>query len=217
MRRHQYQRCGGPRWFAPYFFGRRAGGRGFGGWFLDGGELGGHGFGMGRKLASVDLQLLILGLLEDKPRHGYEIIKALDERSKGFYAPSPGMVYPALTYLEEIGRATVETQGARKLYHITELGREHLEEHRARTDALFAQFGRVGERMDHLRRAMRSEESGEDTVSDERRGSKPLLKARRALKSALAEGWNGSAEEQERIAAILLRAAEEISGKKPRE
>ena len=70
--------------------------------------MGGRAFGMGRKLASVDLQLLILGLLAEKPRHGYEIIKALDERSKGFYVPSPGMVYPALTYLEEIGHATVD-------------------------------------------------------------------------------------------------------------
>ena len=76
--------------FGPHFFGRHAGGRGrFGGWFADGGEFGGRGFGMGRKLASSDLQLLILGLLADKPRHGYEIIKALDERSKGFYAPAP--------------------------------------------------------------------------------------------------------------------------------
>jgi DNA-binding PadR family transcriptional regulator len=220
MHRHQSYHCGGPRRLEPYFFGRHSGGHGFrrfGGWFADGGELGGRGFGMGRKLASVDLQLLILGLLADKPRHGYEIIKALDERSKGFYAPSPGMVYPALTYLEEIGHATVEALGARKLYHITELGREHLEEHRARTDALFAQFSRVGERMEHLRRAMRHEETGEDAAGDDRRGSKLLLKARRALKSALAEAWNGSSEEQERIAGILLRAAEEISGKKPRE
>jgi DNA-binding PadR family transcriptional regulator len=220
MHRHQYHRCGGPRRFGSYAFGRRGDGGGsgrFGGWFTDGGELGGRGFGMGRKLASVDLQLLILGLLEDRPRHGYEIIKALDERSKGFYAPSPGMVYPALTYLEEIGHATVETQGARKLYHITELGREHLEEHRARADALFAQFSRVAERMDHLRRAMRSEETGEDTATEDRRGSKPLQKARRALKSALAEAWSGSAEEQERIAAVLLRAAEEILRKKPDE
>src|SRR5579863_2576903 len=100
----------------PHFFGRH-GGRGFGGrfggWFAEGGELGGRGFGMGRKLASADLQLLILGLLADKPRHGYEIIKSLDGLSKGFYAPSPGMVYPALTYLEEIGHATVETEGTR--------------------------------------------------------------------------------------------------------
>src|SRR5271156_1031737 len=119
-----------------HFFGRHHGGRGFGHFgrgFMDGGEPGGRAFGMGRKLASTDLQLLILGLLAEKPRHGYEIIKALDERSKGFYIPSPGMVYPALTYLEELGHATIETEGSRKLYHITELGREHLEEHRART------------------------------------------------------------------------------------
>ncbi len=183
--------------------------------------MGGRGFGRGRKLASVDLQLLILGLLDEKPRHGYEIIKAVDERSKGFYAPSPGMVYPALTYLEEIGHATVETEGTRKLYHITDLGRAHLEEHRSEIDALFAQFSRIGERMEHLRRAMRSEESRDGTRSeggggDERRGSKPLMRARRALKSALADKWDSPAEEQERIAEILRRAAEEISGKEPR-
>jgi DNA-binding PadR family transcriptional regulator len=200
----------------PHFFGRHGGGRGFGGrfggWFADGGELGGRGFGMGRKLASADLQLLILGLLADKPRHGYEIIKALDERSKGFYAPSPGMVYPALTYLEEIEHATVETEGTRKRYHITELGRRYLEEHRSAADSLFAQFGRVGERMESLRKAMRAGEH-ELHADDEQHGSKPLMQARRALKAALADKWDGSAEEQERIAKILLRAAEEIGGK----
>src|SRR5580658_8614693 len=134
-----------------HFFGgpRKGFGRGrLGGWFADGGELGGRGFGMGRKLASGDLQLLILSLLEEKPRHGYEIIKELDERSKGFYAPSPGMVYPALTYLEEIGHATVAVDGARKLYRMTEAGAEHLEKNRTTADALFAQFRKVGERMD---------------------------------------------------------------------
>src|SRR5208282_2720120 len=141
-----------------HFFGRHQGGRGFGHFgrgFMDGGDMGGRAFGMGRKLASVDLQLLILELLAEKPRHGYEIIKALEERSKGFYVPSPGMVYPALTYLEEIGHATVETEGARKLYHLTDPGRAYLEEHREEADALFAQFTRVGERLEHMRRIMR--------------------------------------------------------------
>src|SRR5579863_670405 len=149
--------------FHHHFFGRHHGGRGFGAFgrgFIDGGGLGGRGFGMGRKLASVDLQLLILGLLAEKPRHGYEIIKALDDRSKGFYVPSPGMVYPALTYLEEIGHATVETEGTRKLYQITEAGRQHLDDHRDRAEALMGQFERVGERMDRLRRAMHAEETG---------------------------------------------------------
>src|SRR5579871_6322474 len=80
----------------------------FGRGFLDG-DPGSRGFGMGRKLASTDLQLLILRLLAEKPRHGYELIKELDERTHGFYVPSPGMIYPALTYLDEIGHATVET------------------------------------------------------------------------------------------------------------
>jgi DNA-binding PadR family transcriptional regulator len=197
-----------------HFFGRHQGGRGFGHFgkgFMDGGDFGGRAFGMGRKLASVDLQLLILGLLAEKPRHGYEIIKALDERSKGFYVPSPGMVYPALTYLEEIGHATVEADGARKLYHITDAGKEHLDSNRSTADALFAQFGRVGERMDRVRRAMRVEETGEESAADhERRGSKELQRARRELKAALIDKWDASREEQQRVTEILKRATAEI-------
>jgi DNA-binding PadR family transcriptional regulator len=195
------------------FFGRHHGGRGFGpfGRGFMGGDMGGRAFGMGRKLASVDLQLLILGLLAEKPRHGYEIIKALDERSKGFYIPSPGMVYPALTYLEEIGYATVEVDGSRKLYHITEAGKEHLENNRSTADALFAQFGRVGERMERVRRAMHAEETGAESAAEhERRGSRELLQARRELKAALADKWDSSREEQQRLVAILKRATAEI-------
>jgi DNA-binding PadR family transcriptional regulator len=204
----------------PHFFGRHHGGRGlgrFGRGFIEGSGIGGRGFGMGRKLASVDLQLLILRLLADKPHHGYEIIKALDERSRGFYVPSPGMVYPALTYLEEIGHATVEAEGTRKLYHITDAGREHLAEHRAAADALFAQFGRVAERMERVRRALNVEETGEEFESEaERRGSRELMRARRELKLALAGKWDSSPEEQRRIAEILKRAAAEITAKEPR-
>src|ERR1700722_9808522 len=141
------------------FVGRHRGGHHafghFGRGFMESGGMGGRGFGMGRKLASGDLQLLILKLLAEKPRYGYEIIKELEERSKGFYIPSPGMVYPALTYLEEIGHATVQVDGARKLYNITDSGKQHLSQNLASADALFAQFGRVGERMDRVRRAMR--------------------------------------------------------------
>ena len=200
-----------------HFFGRHHGGRGFGHFgkgFMDGGDRGGRAFGMGRKLASVDLQLLILGLLEEKPRHGYEIIKALDERSKGFYVPSPGMVYPALTYLEEIGYATVEADGARKLYQITDAGKKHLESNRSTFDALFAQFGRVGERMDRLRRAIHIDETGEEVAGEqERLGSKELMRARHDLKRALADKWDSPLEEQQRIVEILKRATEDILAK----
>jgi DNA-binding PadR family transcriptional regulator len=202
----------------PHFFGRHGGGRGFGrfgGWFADSGDLGGRGFGRGRKLASTDLQLLILDLLAGKPRHGYEIIKALEERSKGFYVPSPGMVYPALTYLEEIEHATVETEGTRKLYRLTELGRAHLEEHRDEVDALLVQFSRVGERLEHMRRIMHSSQAADANEGDEgtARCSKTLMRARRMLKLALAEKLDAPAEEQQRVADILKRAAREIGGK----
>jgi DNA-binding PadR family transcriptional regulator len=192
------------------YFGSRHGrnlGR-FGKGFTDNDNLGGRPFGMGRKLASGDLQLLILALLAEKPRHGYEIIKALGERSQGFYVPSPGMVYPALTYLEEIGYATIEADGARKLYHITDAGRAHLEENRAAADALFSQFERVGQRMERVRSALRA--GARDDESVRMSGSKELLRAHRDLKSALAAKGEASLEEQQRIAAILQRAATEI-------
>jgi len=179
-----------------HFFGRHAGR---------------HGFGVSRKLGSADLQVLILRLLDEKPSHGYEIIKALDEHSNGFYVPSPGMVYPALTYLEELGFATVEAVGARKQYHISAAGKEHLEKNRAAADALFAQFGRVGERMDRVRRALDAEDADEEPTADqERHGSRELHRARRDLKLALLDKWNSSREEQQRIAAILKRATAQI-------
>jgi DNA-binding PadR family transcriptional regulator len=127
------------------------------------------------------------------------------------------MVYPALTYLEEVGHATVEAVGARKLYHITDAGKEHLDGNRGTANALFAQFGRVGERMDRVRRAMRAEEAGEGDSEErrehERRGSKELQRARRELKAALLDKWDSPREEQQRIAEILKRAAAQILGR----
>src|SRR5271154_5801805 len=140
---------------------RRHGLGGFAAGLMGGRGFGGGDFRTGRKLSSGDLQLVILALLAEKPRHGYELIKALDERSGGFYVPSPGMIYPALTYLEEIGHATIEVVGARKQYHITESGKEHLAKNSTAADALFTQFSRVGERLEHLRRIMGADETGE--------------------------------------------------------
>jgi DNA-binding PadR family transcriptional regulator len=198
MGRHHHERHG---------FGR------FGGGFMEDGGPGGRGMSMGRKLASGDLQLLVLALLAEKPRHGYEIIKALEERSKGFYTPSPGMVYPALTYLDEIGYATVEADGSRKLYHITPAGQTQLDDNRSVVDSMFAQFERVGAKMDRLRRVFSDETAGaEEDLGSGRRGSTEVLRARRELKSALGEAAD-SAEEQERIAEILRRAAAEIRTK----
>lgn len=194
-------------------FGRQHGDRGlerFGKGFMGGDGTGGRAFGMGRKLASVDLQLIILVLLAEKPRHGYDIIKALNERSKGFYVPSPGMVYPALTYLNGIGHAVVEADGPRKLYHITEAGRDYLKEQQVTADTLFAQFQRVGDRMDRLRRAMDSDTDDPSVTDCEEHGSQEFMRARRDLRSAITGKADSSIEEQQRVAEVLQRATAEI-------
>lgn len=179
--------------------------------------LGGRAFAMGRKLASAELQLLMLRLLADEPHHGYQIIKALDERSNGFYVPSPGMVYPALTHLEDLGHALVQTDANRKRYHITDAGRRHLEEHRPAADALIAQFERVADRMERVRHALNAEQgANEPETRPQRRGSKDLLRARHDLDLALAGQWDGPREQQQRIVEILQRAAADIAAKEPR-
>ena len=68
------------------------------------------------------------------PSHGYEIIKALEEKSSGFYSPSPGVIYPTLTFLEEAGYVTAATEGNKKVYSITQAGRDYLAENRDTVD-----------------------------------------------------------------------------------
>jgi DNA-binding PadR family transcriptional regulator len=103
---------------------------GFGGGHHHGGRGGRHGFGggrMGRLFEQGDLRFLILTLIEEKPRHGYEIIKAIEDKLLGLYSPSPGVIYPTLTLLEEMGYATVAlAEGNKKLYAITDEGRAYL-------------------------------------------------------------------------------------------
>ena len=80
----------------------------------------------GRMLAQGDLRLIALALIAEAPRHGYEIIKLVEEKTADWYSPSPGIVYPTLTYLEEAGYVTASTEGSKKLYAITEEGRAYL-------------------------------------------------------------------------------------------
>jgi len=172
--------------------------------FVGGAGLGGHGFRMGRKLASGELQIVLLVLLEQQPSHGYELIKALEERSGGFYVPSPGMIYPALTWLEEVGYASVEADGAKKLYRITDSGREYLKENRDAADAMLSQLERIGSKMGRVREIF----SGWDDHSAD-----VVREARRELRRALREKVHASGKEATRVAAILKRAAAEILGK----
>jgi len=75
-----------------------------------------------------DLKYVILDLIKDKPRYGYEVIRILEEHSHGFYTPSPGAVYPTLQLLEEMGYITATQQDGKKVYTITDEGREFLTE-----------------------------------------------------------------------------------------
>lgn len=123
----------------------RARWEGFSGW----GPQGGHGRWKGRAarlFEQGDLKYVILRLLEEKPRHGYEIIKELESRFGGSYAPSPGTVYPTLTMLEDLGYArVVPEEGGKKIYEITDEGRKHLAEHSTTVNDIFDRIARFVE------------------------------------------------------------------------
>jgi DNA-binding PadR family transcriptional regulator len=113
------------------------------------GFMGRHGRGFGgdreRLFDSGELRLVILQLVAEKPSYGYEIIKAIEERLSGGYAPSPGVVYPTLTLLEEEGYATSSTEGNKKLYTVTELGTEYLKTNQATIKAIFGRMEQAGD------------------------------------------------------------------------
>ncbi len=118
------------------------GGRRFGG-HRGGGLGGGRGGRLGRIFDHGDLRYVLLHLIAEKPRHGYELIKAIEEQLGGMYSPSPGVIYPTLTLLEELGYLRPETaEGSRKLYSITEEGTGFLAANRAMVDAV---LGRMAE------------------------------------------------------------------------
>jgi DNA-binding PadR family transcriptional regulator len=182
-----------------------------------GGRFGGSDFGSGdgrmprgRKFTSDDLQLLLLALLAEEPRHGYELIKALEVRSNGFYTPSAGMVYPALTYMEELGYVTVEAQGNRKRYALAADGEAYLAANREQVDLMFAKLGHFARKMDSVRRAFAGEGDADDASDTPGGWLLAFTQARRALKHALLLRDNASVEEQRRLADILARATAEI-------
>jgi DNA-binding PadR family transcriptional regulator len=129
--RFDFARRGG---YGHPFFGHGEDGgfdRSHGGPFERGGRFFEHGM----------LRLIILALVAEQPRHGYEIIKELEERTMGLYAPSAGVIYPTLTLLEETGDIQVQsTDGAKKLYEVTEAGQATIESNRKAIDAVFARF-----------------------------------------------------------------------------
>ena len=187
---------GGRRW-------RRHFGGGFGGRHgMGGGDM----MRAGRMLATGDLRLIALALIAEQPRHGYEIIKLLEDKTAGWYSPSPGIVYPTLTYLEEAGYVTAQAEGAKKLYTITDEGRAHLEENRDFVDAVLERLGAMGERVTRMRRRAQSEE-------DERRGPSvsPMVRAAiENLREIAAKRLEDDADAEAKVVEILVAAASQL-------
>ena len=101
------------------------------------------GFGRGRgrserPFEQGDLRWLALDLIATQPRHGYEIIKEIEDMFSGQYSPSPGIIYPTLTYLEETGLVASDAQASKKLYSLTEEGKASLTENHEAVEAVRA-------------------------------------------------------------------------------
>ena len=183
MSRHGWE-CG-EEGQPPKFIAMR-GGRGFsfgpGGFHFEfgdgpGGRGRGGSRGRRRMFEGGELRLVLLKLIADEPRHGYELIKAIEDLTGGDYAPSPGIVYPTLTMLEDMGLiAEKKSKDSKKIFEATKEGRAHLEENSEEVEEL---IGRLEEAGSHRRRNHRPEMG------------RAVGNLMTALKNRVAhEGWN---------------------------
>jgi DNA-binding PadR family transcriptional regulator len=191
----------GPRGFGPIpeaILAMGLGGRGWKSgpwdWDFEFGGPRGRG-GRGRVFEAGELRLVLLRLIAEQPRHGYDLIRAVEELTHGTYAPSPGVVYPTLTMLQDMGLIREqEAEGSRKLFAVTPEGEAYLAERKDEIDALMSRLEGMGE-------------------SKRRAGGAPIKRAVGNLLSAL---WHRATREdmdEERlhdIAAILDEAAQRI-------
>jgi DNA-binding PadR family transcriptional regulator len=202
---HGMRHCGEPwreRWAGRRF--GRFGGRGQG--FGPGQEGGGDDWlRVGRMLAQGDLKLLALALIAEQPRHGYELIKLIEEKTSGAYSPSPGVVYPTLTFLEEAGYVTAEAEGAKKRYTITDEGRAYLEDNRDVADMVLTRLEALGQKLARRRRAW------EERHGEERSALPKLVDAAlENLRDEAAKQVGSGVDAEARIVEILMRAAKDI-------
>jgi DNA-binding PadR family transcriptional regulator len=160
-------------------------------------------------LAQGDLKVLALALIAEQPRHGYELIKLIEEKTSGAYSPSPGVIYPTLTFLEEAGYVTAESEGAKKRYTITEPGRAYLKENRDVADMILHRLAAIGEKLARRRRAWEKHENEAKGVPKLVDAALDNLRAA-TLKRLETEGEAGDAET--RIVEILACAAQDIRG-----
>jgi DNA-binding PadR family transcriptional regulator len=148
------------------------------------------------------LRLVVLGLIAEESRHGYDIIKALETRFQGAYSPSPGAIYPMLQMMEEADLVVSETQGNKRLYTITDEGRAYLEENRTELDRINAQLDEasgdmqgvaLGDAIRDLRRALyRKVRSGEMDADQAKKAVEILKKARDDLDQLYCDRHNAN-------------------------
>jgi DNA-binding PadR family transcriptional regulator len=163
-------------------------------WSLDEG-FGRGGGRRGRMFDGGELRLILLKLIEEQPRHGYDLIRDIEERTSGAYAPSPGVVYPTLTMLEDMGLIEEQkAEGAKKLYAITVAGQAHLTEREEEVEALFARLTEIGSR--------RSRTNGG-----------PIMRAMGNLKSVLQQRLGAGEIDSDiihKVAAVIDEAVQKI-------
>lgn len=170
-------------------------------------------FHPGRFFGHGDLRFVILSMIASRPYHGYELIKAIEEKTGGHYAPSPGVIYPTLTFLQEGGFATLSSQEGKNLYTITEEGRKLLQENREAVDEILSRITRRGEMMSRLRDWVGSEEFMDRKHGGGMVGGE-IRKAFHSLKSVLFSRMPIPKEEEKAIAEILDKASAEIKNLK---
>ena len=106
--------------------------------------------GRRRMFDSGELRLVLLRLISEEPRHGYDLIRAIEALTGGEYAPSPGVIYPTLTLLQDMGLIEESPgEGARKPFQATDAGRDHLEEKDDEVDAIFERLAEAAPDKDH--------------------------------------------------------------------
>ena len=124
---------------------------------FDFGEASGRGRGGGRRRRLFDgdeLRLILLALISDAPRHGYDLIREIEDRTGGAYVPSAGVVYPTLTMLADMGQIEErESEGAKKLYGITPAGEAHLNENAEQVATLMGRLAEMGVERNRVDRA----------------------------------------------------------------
>lgn len=154
-----------------------------------------HGPGRGPKMFDAGaMRFVVLHLIAEKPRHGYELIKEIEALAGGGYAPSPGAIYPLLAMLLDMGHIDSVPDGNKKLHAITDDGRAFLAENAQLVEAVLARLHNPGEGRDDVRAMMHT------------------------LKHAVIDNYRAGpddAERRARIKAILQRATDDIAGLAP--